>query len=149
MKFLPIIGFRIFNKKCGQLLDQRLAPLGLNTTKARILAALKHQDGRTATDLLPVASVEPASMTLLLQGLEREGRIERRPHPTDKRASLLFLTEEGHQAQQQAWAVLEETNRDIFDILTDEERQELQQVMTRLTERMESLGVKCARSKTD
>jgi DNA-binding MarR family transcriptional regulator len=143
MKFLPIIGFRIFSKKCGHLLDTRLAPHGLTSTKARVLAALAHHEALTPTDLLPWASVEPASMSLLLQAMEREGWIERKPHPTDKRAVLLSITETGREAHHRAFGVLEGTNEDIFGVLEDADREELHRILDVLMGRVKELSGGC------
>ena len=147
MKYLPIIGLRILAKKCGHLLDNRLAPHGLTTTKARVLTALHHHSELTPTDLLPWASVEPASMSLLLQSMEREGWIERKPHPSDKRAVLFTLTDAGRDAHFKAREVVEKTNDDLFGILEDGEREELRHVLDRLFEQLGELGVGCSRNR--
>lgn len=147
MKSIPIIRFRVLAKKCGHLLDNRLSPHGLNTTKARVLAALANHTELTPTDLLPWASVEPASMSLLLQAMEREGWIERKPHPSDKRAILLTLTEQGVAAHRQALGVLEQTNEDLFGILDAKESEELQRVLHLLSDRLGELGIGCSKNR--
>ena len=141
MRFLPIFQFRVLTKRCGHLLDQRLAPLGMNTTKAKILMVLTRHEGMTATELLPIAGIEPASMTLLLQSLERAGWIQRTPHPTDKRAVIVSITEGGRAAHESAFNVLEQTNDDLFGALSEEETAELERVLTKLSTRLETLGV--------
>ncbi len=44
-------------------------------------------------------SVKPQSMGATLAELEREGLVERRPHPTDGRQVLFALTDEGVEAR--------------------------------------------------
>lgn len=93
----PPLALRLIflGKHLSHLLEQRLANRGLNRTQSVVLTVLNHHPGLQAQDLRVPASVEPANVTRTLQSLERLGLLERRPHPTDGRASLLFLTEAG------------------------------------------------------
>ncbi len=43
-------------------------------------------------------SISPSSMTGLVDRLEEKGHVERRPHPTDRRAIELVLTRKGRTA---------------------------------------------------
>jgi DNA-binding MarR family transcriptional regulator len=64
-----------------------------------ILARL-HNDGPASTaDLARAESLKPQSMGATLAILEREGLVERRPHPTDGRQVLFALTAEGVEAR--------------------------------------------------
>ena len=82
-------------KYLDHLVGQRLASYGLNRTQTMILMALSHHEGIKVLDLRAHARVEPANVTRTLQSLERLGLAERRPHPTDGRASLFYPTEAG------------------------------------------------------
>ena len=118
MKFPPLIQVKILSKKCSHLLDRHFAPIGLNDTKARLLTALAYHSPLTATDLLPWAEVEKASLTGLLQSLEREGLTERKPHPTDRRAIHLSITDAGQVAQQKAVEAIGRANEELFSVFT-------------------------------
>jgi DNA-binding MarR family transcriptional regulator len=52
-------------------------------------------------DLARGESMKPQSMGAILTGLEEEGLVERRPHPTDGRQVQFSLTESGLEARQQ------------------------------------------------
>jgi len=82
-------------KHAGYLLERHLSSHGLNRTQAMVLIALHHHPGLKALDLCGPARVEPANVTRTLQSLERLDLLERRPHPTDGRASLFYLTRAG------------------------------------------------------
>lgn len=82
-------------KHLDHLIERRLASRGVNRTQAIVLMALRRRPGLKALDLCPHASVEPANVTRTLQSLERLGLLERRPHPTDGRASVFYLTVTG------------------------------------------------------
>jgi DNA-binding MarR family transcriptional regulator len=69
----------------------------------------------------------PSTMTALLDRLEHAGLAIRHPHPTDRRKSLITITERGHDAlaQVRAWlasaihVLPEELRPDALAILTD------------------------------
>ena len=143
MKFLPLLHLKALGRKCGQLLDNRFAPIGLTDTKVKILFALAHHSGLTAKDLLPWTEVEPASLTALLQGLERDGLIAREPHPTDRRAVVLSITEAGREAQRQARDILHTASHDLFAPFTPEQSEEFERLCGLLFARLDELGVGC------
>ena len=64
---------------------------------------LLEQDGLTQVALARLQRVEPSSMCRMVDRLERDGLVERRPHPGDRRASCLFLTAAGRAAAAGAW----------------------------------------------
>jgi MarR family transcriptional regulator, transcriptional regulator for hemolysin len=74
--------------------DARLRPIGFATAQLPVLAALKDSEAMSQTELARWAKVEQPSMAQMLARMEREGMIERRPDPRDRRASLVSLTEQ-------------------------------------------------------
>lgn len=72
---------------------ERAATLGLTASQA---TALREMSGpMTMRDLAERMSCEPSNATFVVDKLEKQGLIERHPHPTDRRAKLLVLTPEG------------------------------------------------------
>jgi DNA-binding MarR family transcriptional regulator len=66
-------------------------------------------DGRTQAELAEALAVEPPTITKMLQRMEVAGLVQRRPHPEDRRAQLVFLTARGKRLQQKVdrlWAQL-------------------------------------------
>ncbi|MGE5618909.1 MAG: MarR family winged helix-turn-helix transcriptional regulator [Sphingomonadaceae bacterium] len=86
----------LLGKHLDHLLEHRLANRGLNRTQAVVLTVLSHHPGLQAIDLCPQAGSTPANVTRTVQSLERLGLLQRRPHPSDGRANLFFLTDAGH-----------------------------------------------------
>jgi DNA-binding MarR family transcriptional regulator len=52
--------------------------------------------------------VHPASVTNLVNGLERAGHVERTPHPSDRRTTLATITPAGRAVAESATAALHE-----------------------------------------
>ncbi|MGH6955813.1 MAG: MarR family winged helix-turn-helix transcriptional regulator [Caulobacteraceae bacterium] len=86
----------------GQLLRRLRAasnPDELSWSQTVALSRLERAGAMTTADLARAEAVKPQSMGATLAELEREGLVERRPHPTDGRQVLFSLTHEGAQAR--------------------------------------------------
>jgi len=86
----------------GQLLRRLRAetnPDELTWSQTAALSRLQAAGSMTTADLARAEAVKPQSMGATLAELEREGLVERRPHPTDGRQVLFALTREGVEAR--------------------------------------------------
>lgn len=72
-----------------------LAPLGIEPRDFRLLRALARTEGASQRSAGRSLNVPPSRMVALVDGLERRGLVQRRPHPSDRRAHALFLTSAG------------------------------------------------------
>lgn len=82
----------------GQLvrrLRSAASPSALTLSQWSALARLDRQGAMTTADLARAESIKPQSMGAVLAGLEQDGLVERRPHPTDGRQILFALTPAG------------------------------------------------------
>jgi DNA-binding MarR family transcriptional regulator len=93
---------------------ERLAPLGLSPAQAGLLRAVNDRPGRSQQALSAELSLLPSRLVAMVDELEGDGVLERRPNPTDRRHHALHLTPAGEQllreigqvAQQHAHAFL-------------------------------------------
>jgi DNA-binding MarR family transcriptional regulator len=76
-------------------------PSALNWSQLSALARLEELGWTTTADLARAEAMKPQSMGAILSGLELEGLVARRPHPTDGRQVLCGLTEAGVEARRQ------------------------------------------------
>lgn len=72
-----------------------LAPLGLYPGQEALLLELAANGPMIQAQLSEALGCEPPSVTLMTRKLEASGHIRRRPAPSDKRASIVELTESG------------------------------------------------------
>jgi DNA-binding MarR family transcriptional regulator len=72
-----------------------LAPLGLHTGQEVLVLELDRTGPRIQAQLADALGIEPPSVTLMTRKLEASGHIRRRPDPSDKRASIVELTDSG------------------------------------------------------
>ncbi|WP_406675023.1 MarR family transcriptional regulator [Nonomuraea sp. N2-4H] len=85
---------------------RRATTLGLTAAQA---TALREMTGpMTMRELAERMSCEPSNATFIVDKLEKQGLIERRPHPTDRRAKHLVLTPEGNALRERLLQLLVE-----------------------------------------
>ncbi|MFD5583657.1 MarR family winged helix-turn-helix transcriptional regulator [Streptomyces sp. NPDC127063] len=73
----------------------RHLPRDLSLTSAATLATLDRTGPRRITDLAVTEGVTQPAMTVLVRVMEKDGLVERRGDPSDKRVTLVCLTEAG------------------------------------------------------
>src|SRR3954466_16401574 len=72
-----------------------LAPLGLHPGQEALLLELARTGPAIQAQLSDALGCEPPSVTLMTRKLEASGHIRRTPAPTDKRATVVELTDPG------------------------------------------------------
>ena len=60
-----------------------------------VLLRLERQEGMTQAEMAESLEIQPISLVRLIDRLCLHGLVERRPHPRDRRANRLYLTEKG------------------------------------------------------
>ncbi|MEU0564827.1 nitroreductase/quinone reductase family protein [Nonomuraea sp. NPDC005983] len=78
-----------------------LAPLGLHPGQEALLLELARTGPRIQAQLSEALGCEPPSVTLMTRKLEASGHIRRTPAPSDKRASVVELTDSGRELAEQ------------------------------------------------
>ncbi|MFJ3788739.1 MarR family winged helix-turn-helix transcriptional regulator [Kitasatospora sp. NPDC090091] len=80
-------------QRIAEHVRERAATLGLTSAQA---TALREMSGpMTMRELAERMCCEPSNATFVVDKLEKQRLVERRPHPTDRRAKHLVLTAEG------------------------------------------------------
>jgi DNA-binding MarR family transcriptional regulator len=88
-----------------------LAPLGLHPGQEALLLELVLAGPMIQAQLSDLLGCEPPSVTLMAHKLEASGHIRRKPAPSDKRASIVELTDSGRALAEQIkqlWCTLAE-----------------------------------------
>jgi DNA-binding MarR family transcriptional regulator len=82
----------------GQLMRRLRAEHQFPLTQGAVLGRLDRHGAQSTVALACAERVRPQSMGQTLAELEAQGLISRRPDETDRRRTLLELTEQGHRA---------------------------------------------------
>jgi MarR family transcriptional regulator for hemolysin len=76
-------------------IDQRAREHGMTRSQWGVLARLERQEGMTQAEMAEALEIQPISLVRLIDRLHQHGLVERRPHPHDRRANRLYLTDKG------------------------------------------------------
>ncbi len=118
-------------KSFSKALSKRAATLGFSPGQFPVLLELWNEDGLTQRQLLDRVDVEQATLANTLARMERDGLIERKPHPRDRRAQIIELTDKGHELECQAIAASRDTDDAMLAGLLKFERHLLLEYMGR------------------
>lgn len=113
--------------------DAALDGIGITAHQLGVLSVLR-AGAQTQSALSDQLAVFKPVMVTLMNELEERGWAERRPHPTDRRAVEVHLTETGAAKLAEAERVLESTEAEIFSALGPAERTQLHEWLERMTE---------------
>lgn len=126
-------------KGFARSLQQRAAKLGFSPGQFPILLELWSEDGLTQKQLLERVDIEQATMANTLSRMERDGLVERRPHPSDKRAQLVFLTSKAAAMQADAIEAAMAADTDLLKNFRQFERELLLEYIRRILENARNL----------
>jgi DNA-binding MarR family transcriptional regulator len=82
-------------RKVYEHYESRLAPFNLTTPQYMVFNALWMGDGITIGELGQRVSLDGSTITGILDRMEKNGYVERRPNAEDRRSALVYLTKQG------------------------------------------------------
>lgn len=111
-----------------------LEPFGLNPSQSRALHVLAREGQpmrlRALADRLRIVA---RSATDVVDTLEKADLVAREDDPADRRAVLVSLTETGRTRLHAIDAARNAVAVELFDTLEDDERRELQRILTKIS----------------
>lgn len=129
----------------ADLLQKRIAtllqPLRLTPTSGLALSILANAESPLPpNEIADRLIISRATVTGLLDSLERRAYIRRRPHPSDRRMILAEITETGRQAASAFRPIVHQQEKEWFGVLDETEQQQLLVVLHRVQERLRDAG---------
>jgi DNA-binding MarR family transcriptional regulator len=116
---------------------------GMNYARLRLLQALHCGGPAIMRDLGTQLGATPRNMTAIVDALEEARLVVRRPHPTDRRATLIELSPAGARAAAQAIGPQLDAISEIFAGLTPVEREQFSAVLAKLMQAMKEREQHC------
>jgi DNA-binding MarR family transcriptional regulator len=104
------------SSRWNALLAERFADAGFDDVRpayGSILLPLYAQDGLRMGDLAREARLAKQTMTTMVRLMERDGLVERRPDPHDRRSSRIFLTTRARAFEPVAEAAVQALTADV------------------------------------
>lgn len=121
----------------GEVMDAGLADRGLTRSRAEILWRLRHHDSpMTQRELSQALRCTPRNVTGLLDALQAAGLVARSPHPTDRRATQVSLTDRGAKTADQMRADQHSGAEELFSGVSTADLTTVATVVETLLERL-------------
>jgi MarR family transcriptional regulator, organic hydroperoxide resistance regulator len=114
--------------------------IGLYRGQPPLLHELWNREGCTQTELAEGMCVAPATVTNMLQHMQENGMVERRPDADDQRVMRVFLTPAGRDIQA---AVVQRENlvgQELLDGFAPEEIDLLSGLLTRMRDNLQKIN---------
>lgn len=108
--------------------------------RMRLLHVLESEGPRTMSELANALAVTPRRVTALVDALEADGLVGRKPHPTDGRSTVVSLTRSGRAQQQVIWAERQREISEAFLDLSAEQQRQLLAITPVLTASLRKLA---------
>ena len=118
------IGFllaKAYQRACA-LFKEEFDSYDVTPQQFGLLAFLWREDGISQTELSARSQIDRTTMGGIIDRLEKEGLIERRNHPDDRRAYQIFLTAKGKSLEEELCTVAHKVQSKINIPLTVEEQ---------------------------
>jgi MarR family transcriptional regulator, transcriptional regulator for hemolysin len=134
------IGLRLFtaSKAVRRAFDRSLAAADGSIPMWLVLTNLKSAAWRSQNDLAAAVGIEGPTLTRHLDALERQGLVRRRQDPSDRRAVVVELTDEGHAAHARLREVVIAFDRRLRSGLSQDEVDTLRELLGRLEANVET-----------
>ena len=125
------IGFLLSKgyQRVWAIMREEIEPYDLTPPQFGLLSFLWHQDGLTQVELSEKAQIDRSTIGGLIDRLERNGLLERRQHPQDRRAYKIFLTELGKSMESTLSACAERALAKFTTGLNSDECKELKRML--------------------
>src|SRR5215831_11288732 len=126
----------------ADLLEKRittlLQPLHLTPASGLVLSILANAESPLPpNEIADRLIISRATVTGLLDSLERRGYIRRLPHPSDRRMILADITEAGRQAASAFRPIVHQHEKEWFGVLGETEQHQLLVALHRLQEKLQ------------
>ena len=110
----------------------RMEELGLTTRMWGSLNVLDAEGALTQQALGKCTGIDPSSMVSTVDDLEAAGLVERRRHPSDRRAHAIHITERGRETLGRGRQLARSAQDDLLAPLSAAERKQLHELLLRL-----------------
>ncbi len=102
-------------------MNQALSALDLGKGQPPILRYLTINNGCIQSDIAKQEKKAPATITVMLKTMEKNGLIERKSDPADHRTMRVYITDKGREAHENVGKMFAEMDREVFSVFDEKE----------------------------
>ena len=122
--------------RCGMYaarqFGERLQTLGLTPRLWGALNVLDHEGTVSQQQLGQAIGMDPSSMVSTIDELESAGLVERRRHPSDRRAHALHMTSKGRETLASGRKLAKQAHNELLAPLSADERRALHDLLLKI-----------------
>lgn len=118
--------------------DRRASDLKLTRSQWSVLAHLLRTDGIQQRELAEQMDITAITLTGLIDRMEREGWVERRADPVDRRAKRVYLTEKVAPVTKELRSLAREVRKSAMQGLSEAEQQQLMSLLIKVRSNLSS-----------
>jgi DNA-binding MarR family transcriptional regulator len=120
----PLLGLalRHAHVRASRAFAEELQPLGLENPVAGVVLQLGRLGPQTQRQLVEILRSDKSAMVRYVDALEARGLVRREPHPTDRRAQWIALTEAGQAILAEVQQAMQRAEAQLTAPFTPEER---------------------------
>jgi DNA-binding MarR family transcriptional regulator len=120
------------SRRYVQCFERHARDISLTLAQCKVLVRLEKNQGVSQARLAELTEIEPMTMVRILDRMESDGWLERRAHPTDRRARRLYLTRRAAPLLDEIWNVAELTLSETFTGIRKSDRDAFFDVLARV-----------------
>lgn len=114
--------------------------IGMTLTQAKVLVFLTRHEGATQVGLADLCDTDPMTLVRVLDRMEREGLLERRVDPNDRRVYRVFLRPAANPIITEINAIGDKARGEALAGLSNDERMQLVSMLERIQSNLVSLA---------
>jgi DNA-binding MarR family transcriptional regulator len=111
------------------LASARLEPLGIGPREWAALNCLDEQHGLSQREVAELLGIDRTRMVALVDELQANGWVERRPQPDDRRKNVVTLTRTGRDLMQRGGRLIDDCERRFLAALSESDADQLKSAL--------------------
>lgn len=120
--------------------DRRMRSLGITRPQWLVMTRLHRKPGLSQSELAELLEVEKATAGRLIDRLEANGWVERRPDPADRRVNRIYMTAEGERIDRIMRPISRAMVEEELSALSPAERERLVDLLVLLKKQLTAMA---------
>ena len=133
--------FAAFGPAYTRWIRYQLRDSEVSHARMRLLGALRVGGPRIMSEISEELGVTRRNVTALVDALEEEGHVRRKSHPTDRRATLIELTDRGEESAGRLFEEHRAAVAEVFEPLPETDREELIRLLGQVRKALHHRGI--------
>ena len=130
----------ITSQEMRNFAERVLKPYDLTLEQFHLLKNMSLDAGMTQRQICNLTSKTPANMSRMLDRMESKSLVARRENPSERRASLVFLTTKGESLVEEVLEVFESFSSKLTKGITESERQIVRNALAKIARNTQKMS---------